>query len=88
MKLTNDQTKIPIKTAEAVSSLHHYPKGEKIATRSAAKIKPSFTIERITDFHNRLRNISRKIGLLAFSEKSSRFEIAEPTKSMKDIFVL
>ncbi|MDD7533529.1 MAG: hypothetical protein SPK18_08015 [Treponema sp.] len=78
MKLTNDQTKIPIKTAEAVSSLHHSPKGEKIAIRIAAKISSNFTTERIKDFQNRFLNISRKIGFPAFREKSRRCEITEP----------
>ena len=77
MKLTSDQTKTPIKTAEAVNSLHHSPNGEKTTTRIAAKISTNFTTEQITDFHNRSRNISRKIGFPAFSEKPRKFEIAE-----------
>lgn len=85
MKFINDQTKTPIKTAEVVSSLHHSPNGENITTRIAAKINTSLTIERITDFHNRLRNISRKIGFPVFREKLRKFESAEPAKSKKDI---
>lgn len=85
MKLISDQNRTPIKIAEAISSLHHSPNGEKIATRTAAKINTSFIIERLTDFHNRLRNISRKIGFPVFREKLRKFESAEPAKSKKDI---
>lgn len=85
MQLINDQTRTPINTIEAVKSLHHSPKGEKITTRIAAKISTNFTTERITDFHNRLHNSSRKIGLPAFREQSRKIDITDSVKSKKDI---